>query len=144
MIDVYCQGCMAERQYSTDSLKDGLFDGSIVVGEYTSRQQVGMAANDTRTIFVKAFLRVCKACQGKSPAEGENTRAVSDGQEAAEIQRIMHGVRTEHPEWTLEEAAHEAVERHNDVSRERNIGFRVYLMDSEPKHVTPSAFDAAT
>jgi hypothetical protein len=68
MIDVYCQGCMSERQYSTDSLKDGLFDGSIIVGEYSTRQQVGMGANDTRTIFVKAFLYVCKSCQGKVPA----------------------------------------------------------------------------
>jgi hypothetical protein len=44
---------------------------------------------------------------------------------------------------TLEEAAHEAVERHNAVSKVRNVGFRVYLMDSESKHVTASAFDTA-
>lgn len=129
--EVRCQGCETTKLVSEDVFKAGLLDGSIVTGSYTSRQQVGSGETDFRTLYHPAFLTLCKLCLSQSPndAHGENTRAVSIPIECAEIQRILKRVREMNPDWTLEDAAHEAVERYNDVSKVRNEGFRVYLME---------------
>jgi len=115
---------------SEDVFTNGLMDGSIVTGEYVIRQRVGSGKTDFRNVFQKAFLYLCKTCQAKpNVALSENTKVASIAQESAEIQRLMDGVRETNPEWSLEDAAHEAQERFNDVSKVRNQGFRAYLME---------------
>ena len=130
MIEIRCQDCGSELLIQDEPFRTGLLDGTIVTGSYVIQQRVGSGEYDTRDIYNKAFLYVCKGCQVKpNVALSENTKVASIAQESAEIQRLMDGVRETHPEWSLEDAAHEAQERFNDVSRVRNQGFRAYLME---------------
>jgi hypothetical protein len=121
---------------SDSELEKGIANGSIIEGEYTMQQQVGSGAYDTRDIYVKALLHICKSCQKKHRTLHKNAPNVkaaelTSEQESAEIQKLLNHVRNFFPEWTLEMCAREAVERYNDVSKIKDAGFREYLIHAD-------------
>ncbi len=133
MNELTCQDCHASLLVADDYLERGMADGSIIEGDYKASQKVDSGADDVRDVYVHALLHICQRCQIRARVIGPKggpvpQRRMSVEDEGAAIQRIMDHVRFMHPDWTLEDAAREAVERFNDPAKVADAGFRHYLL----------------
>ncbi len=90
----------------------------LAMGEGTVSEHPGPFG--TRTYF-----GVCPDCQRKHQRAAPK---VTVDDEFRQLRQLMAVAREQHPEWSLEECSHEAVEVLNSPSRERDPGFRAWLL----------------
>lgn len=124
MEDVTCQDCGRTWMVNLDYLNEGLLDGRYVKAERLSKGE--NLAGQMVDRYEEVYLGICPQCRIVKQKAGQ--RPLSVEEEGAAIQEILRRLRAEHPEWSLEQAAHEAVEEFNDPRRERHPEFRKYLV----------------
>lgn len=108
---VTCVDCPAAWTIEDSALPAALHEGYV-------REHMGAYGT-------KMYFGICDACQAKHRRAAPRP---SISNELAMLRELVAKVRIAHPDWTLDQCSHEAVEILNDPRREPNLAFRAFLL----------------